>query len=151
LAGSRRGGNFRTKKLESFGAADDSARSPGTTDPRRYSSESDDEVSVGNPTLAATHAVVPDTVTDTDLCGELRNPSDALQILAQSDDGDQSLAGDLTHEREINGHAIDDGDAARRAKVRRLNKPSSPRAIEKYELVERGVVSLGTIPELLHL
>ena len=94
---------------------------------------------------------MPDTVTDTDLCGELRNPSDALQILAQSDDGDQSVSGDMSIDRTLNSRAIDDGDPGHRAKVRRLNRPSSPRAVEKYELVERGVVSLGTIPELLHM
>ncbi|KAK0388201.1 hypothetical protein NLU13_4446 [Sarocladium strictum] len=152
LAGSRRGGNFRTKKLDSFHPAAASERSPGaTTDAHRYSSDSEDEANGTNPALAAPHAVVPESVTDTDLCGELRNPSDALQILAQSDDGDQSIAGTSPLDRDLNGPVAEDGDAARRTKIRRLNKPSSPRAIEKYELVERGIVSLGTIPELLQL
>lgn len=148
LAGSRRGGNFRTKKFDSFPSSA-SARSP--TDAQPLSSESGEEDDAADTVMVSARDVVPDTVTDTDLCGELRNPSDALQILAQSDDGDQSIAGDLSNDRDVNAHVIDDVDAVRRAKARRLNRPVSPRAIEKYDLVERGVVSLGTIPELLHV
>lgn len=67
-----------------------------------------------------------------ELCAELRNPSDALHILAQSNEtgasGSRNLSGTLNREPSQRHEGT---------------------ALEDYELVKTGVVQLSSLPELL--
>ncbi|KAL7905239.1 hypothetical protein GGI35DRAFT_471790 [Trichoderma velutinum] len=73
---------------------------------------------------------------DEQLASELRNPSDALHILAQSEKSKASGSSVLPNEEERDGL---------------LRGPSNVVSVDEYELVQRGLVHHSNISELLHL
>lgn len=76
-----------------------------------------------------------DDVVNEQLASELRNPSDALHILAQSEKV-ESVASSTLPEVEHDNLA---------------RGPSSATYVDEYELVERGLIHHTTIFELLHM
>lgn len=120
LVESRRGGNFRGRSRRAIeGHQETSSAGRDLRTEARISTDRESDRSTqgsdGN-----------EDGIDEGMCAELRNPSDALHILAQSDE--TGLLGSR-------------------------NKPYSQRqeglALEDYELVKTGVVQLSSLPELL--
>ncbi|KAL7947113.1 hypothetical protein V8C42DRAFT_352495 [Trichoderma barbatum] len=129
LAESRRGGNFRRYE-PSKKPATDSRTSSRTTSAKLRTAKSIEKV----PGLNLD--VLNDDAIDEQLAAELRNPSDALHILAQSEKSEGSGSSALPSEEER--------DAP-------LRGPSSAVFVDEYELVQRGLVQHSNISELLHL
>lgn len=75
-------------------------------------------------------------IIDEQLASELRNPSDALHILAQSEKSKASGSPVLPNEEERDGL---------------VRGPSNVVTVDEYELVQRGLVHHSNISELLHL
>ncbi|KAH8655504.1 hypothetical protein BX600DRAFT_416697 [Xylariales sp. PMI_506] len=140
LAGSSRGGCFRSYNREKEKKHGRSSKGRGTdqtseginastleAQPDRYvqSNDEDDEIIVGNA-----------------LPSELRNPSDALHILAQSDNGGSSSR-----------VAYNNGTLASAPKSPDQTIPnlleSSLGVLEDYELIKRGLLHPNNITELL--
>lgn len=71
---------------------------------------------------------------------ELRNPSDALQILALS--GDNSEQGRNTGPSSA-------GDDVLRGRMDAAHAQSMPTAFDDYALVQRGILRPGLVSELL--
>ncbi|KAL7809325.1 hypothetical protein V8C44DRAFT_334191 [Trichoderma aethiopicum] len=72
---------------------------------------------------------------DEQLASELRNPSDALHILAQSEKGDLVASSTLP---EVEQDSLPHG-------------PSNATFLDEYELIQRGLIHRTTISELLHI
>lgn len=123
LVESRRGGNFRPDRRRSTRLE----RTQPSRGPQREHGESPDKESEGS----RDDSDQGENALNGQLCAELRNPSDALHILAQSDQNEQ--VPETLHER---AEAV----------------PSQTRqgtVLENYELVKTGVVQLSSLPELL--
>lgn len=129
MAESRRGGNFRTyepskKPTRSHRA---SQRTSGASPRTTRSTEKEVDRSLDG---------LNEDVIDEQLASELRNPSDALHILAQSEKSKASGSPVLPNEEERDGL---------------LRGPSNVVFVDEYELVQRGLVNHSNISELLHL
>ncbi|KAF3056970.1 hypothetical protein CFAM422_012566 [Trichoderma lentiforme] len=126
LAESRRGGNFRT--YEPTKKSTRSHKASQRTSPRiTRSTEKEVDRSLDG---------LNEDVIDEQLASELRNPSDALHILAQSEKSKASGSPVLPNEEEHDGL---------------LRGPSNVVSVDEYELVQRGLVNHSNISELLHL
>ncbi|KAK4062188.1 transcriptional regulator family: Fungal Specific TF [Trichoderma harzianum] len=126
LAESRRGGNFRT--YEPSKKSTRSHKASQRTSPRTTrSTEKEVDRSLDG---------LNEDVIDEQLASELRNPSDALHILAQSEKSKASGSPVLPNEEERDGF---------------LRGPSNVVSVDEYELVQRGLVNHSNISELLHL
>lgn len=139
LAESRRGGNFRPYRTRKTPVSRAVAGRPAEVQ------GPNDRLTDGNPSTPGLNI----NASDEGPCVELRNPSDALQILAQSDQADQDVSSPY--------HASNDTDAQpQTSSPESLSKfPSSsgqPQAtvLDNYALVERGLVHPSILPELLY-
>lgn len=74
---------------------------------------------------------------DEELYAELRNPSDALHILAQSE---ETRVPDSQHSSKT----------LNRTSSSSSSQPREGTILDDYELVKTGVVQLSSLPELLH-
>lgn len=129
LAESRRGGNFRryepSKKLRH-----DPKFPQCTSEALPAATEFSDRNGDGNIPSFVEEAI------DKELASELRNPSDALHILAQSEKPEPSepCAVSVEEERDIHVHG-----------------ESTATFLDEYELVQKGLVYPDNILDLLHL
>lgn len=129
LAESRRGGNFRRYEP-----------SKKPTKGRKVSERTSDALSRMTESIEREvdrnlDSLNKDTI-DEQLASELRNPSDALHILAQSEKSESSGSSALRSEEER--------DAL-------LGGLSTTVSLDEYELFQRGLVHHSNISDLLHL
>lgn len=129
LAESRRGGNFRRYEPIKKPASRHRASRRASGAPLKTNRPAEKEVD------RSLDGLNEDAV-DEQLASELRNPSDALQILAQSEKYEASGSSALTSEEESDGI---------------LHGPSNAISVDEYELVQRGLIHHNNISELLHL
>ncbi|PTB64975.1 hypothetical protein BBK36DRAFT_1203736 [Trichoderma citrinoviride] len=126
LAESRRGGNFRNYEPNKKQSARNRKASQRTLDPP--------PVAAGLTERKSTYHIesLSDNAVDEQLVSELRNPSDALHILAQSEKPESIASSTLPQERDD---------------VSRI--PSGAAFLSEYELVEKGLIHHTTILDLL--
>ncbi|KAL7815499.1 hypothetical protein V8C26DRAFT_401835 [Trichoderma gracile] len=129
LAESRRGGNFRRYEPNKKHPARNRKASQRASDAP--------PVAIRSIESEPTHNIArsDDDAIDEQLASELRNPSDALHILAQSEKGESvgsSTLPDVEHDNLSGG-------------------PSRGTFIGEYELVERGVIHHAAIFQLLQI
>lgn len=143
LAGSKRGGraSHQSKPKSQNAAVIGRQQANGRNEPSQTNQrQTDDPSTIGQ----------LNEETDDELSAELRNPSDALQILVQSDiaaNDDSRTRNELRsgHFQEPQATQILDANS---------NAPNEPRgerclAIDEYELVRSGLLPVGTVLELL--
>ncbi|KAL6859426.1 hypothetical protein J3F83DRAFT_768804 [Trichoderma novae-zelandiae] len=130
LAESRRGGNFRkyepNKKQLARNRKASSQRNPDAAPMTIGSIEREPNYTVES---------MNEDAADGQLASELRNPSDALHILAQSEKPESVASSTLSEEER---------DTLSRG-------PSLAAFVDEYELVERGLIHRTTIGDLLHI
>lgn len=156
LADSRRGGNFRHKRATST-AGNLETLSPSL---RRTVPENvplDTSCNVAEPSNSPSNDV--DSTAEQEsgdvLAMELRNPSDALQILARSGEtktSDQSPAhvSNIENSNIISDTLTRDGSApSMRANEAQHRNRTRPAFFDDYELVRRGLLRLSLVSELL--
>lgn len=108
------------------------------------------------------HDIYEERMTDDSLRMELRNPSDALQILARSSDA-SSKKPSSHHWRQCRDSPVEIADMESS-----IPPPSSPidttsqirqdrnydklptTALDNYDLIQRGLLHPSVLPELLH-
>ncbi|UKZ78793.1 hypothetical protein TrVFT333_006538 [Trichoderma virens FT-333] len=129
LAESRRGGNFRRYEPSKKPTKSRKASQPTSDAPTRTTRSIEKE-------LDRNFDVLNEEVIDEQLASELRNPSDALHILAQSEKSKEMISSVLPSEE---GRDV------------LLRGPSNAVFVDEYELVQRGLVHHSNISELLHL
>lgn len=152
LAGSRRGGNFRQRARSLLSEQ----RASAATRPRPNEGEDPSRpVASIPPEESQTQAIeenrdLDEEDSDQELSAELRNPSDALQILASTDKGpsnDPTMNLCLRQDRgpprlvERSDRFMGTGSLSSSAAV----------AVEEHELLERGILSVETMLELLSM
>lgn len=159
LAGSRRGGNVRRREhasqLRQAGApvSETDSNRVSTQKPfiQPYLEDQDQD-----PDEEQEPSDEFDDNTDHELSTELRNPSDALQILQSEDHyGPIQRAGIDVRSGSYHRspHSIHHQTDQTPAKGRDDHAPAGPTrlAIDDYELVERALLSTGTVIELLQM
>lgn len=137
LIKSRRGGNFRRQK---------SGLASSNATPSRSRETFDSAVGSAEP-----HSDGEDSATESGdvLNMELRNPSDALHILALSGENQRNEPRDLSlSDSNItnSGRGLNSGEY--RAAAQPAKDPTT--IFDDYELVQRGLIRPGVVYELLH-
>lgn len=168
LVESRRGNNFRSNRAGQ-GATHSSERSISTQGKARGafaapSISEDDEATPSTDTSQMDNNEYAERATDDSLRMELRNPADALQILARSSDASSNRTS--SHGRHQRGR----GSPANTTTNSSIARPSSSidsalamsegghdqhrgrpptTALDDYDLVQRGLLHPSVLPELL--
>lgn len=137
LIKSRRGGNFRRQKS---GLASSNATPTGSR-----------EIFDSAVSSAECHSDGEDSATESGdvLNMELRNPSDALQILALSGENQRSEPRDLSLS---DSNITNSGQGLNSGEYRAAAQPEKGliTIFDDYELVQRGLIRPGVVYELLH-
>lgn len=166
LVESRRGGNFRSSR-PGQGAARSSNYAISTPDKAHGASDVPSIWEHDNVTPSTYDSVMGDDDQTTDsLRMELRNPSDALQILAHSSDA--SSKGPSSRYWRQRGHNSPANSpttssmpgssspinntttASHIGQDRDYSRPPTT-ALDNYDLVQRGLLHPSVLPELLHM
>lgn len=169
LVESRRGGNFRSSR-PGQGGTHSSKRTISTQDNARGafavpSISEHDDATPSTYDSEMDHDAYEERTADDSLRMELRNPSDALQILAHSSDASSKRPS--SHHRHERGHRsvanaptnfsvpgpsspIENAAATSHIGQDRSYGRSPTTAADNYDLVQRGLLHPSVLPELLH-
>lgn len=141
LASSRRGG--RVRRFTETGLTDstelDAESAPRSADARPASipAARDEEPSHEDP---------PSDDSDAEFPSQLRNPSDAVHFLAEGDGSARHAQHPSVSPNDPRRHS----EAVAHEHTTTASRPTNAAlAVDGYELVERGLLSAGTIQELL--
>ena len=156
LIDSRRGGNFRHKRSRTLGNLERSTPSLKKFSTSKETS-GDESSNVHGPSQNLSHDIDSDLEQGSGdvLSMELRNPSDALQILARSGETQAPSPSPARTALIQNATNIRNGFSRNRSTslMQNIDAQQQPRAIpaffEDYELVQRGLLRPSLVSKLL--
>lgn len=158
LGASRRGGNLRLlQSAKTPGSSNSVARAEAASPPkgetsrhrcRNISANSEQEhAAAGDDDHADNDNNNEENASYEELGTELRNPSDALHILAQSDDTPYKK--DDMAARPPTSNSGDTAEAGEASTSQFGERPAV--VLDKFELITRGLLPRWMLPELLHM